>query len=160
MIFDPRYRIPPGHTVFFCTSCDARLTAPLVAEENELSSRLRRRAEAAKRLKGGHEQYQERQALWREVSMLKESRSHIRNRHCRACREPLKGCTDPYYQKGSAFGHMDLHAPGGFGRAWFLFHTECLRRWLLVNVQLPEAVKKRMSDDWMPRGQQMLVPQA
>ena len=146
MVMDPLERVPHGHTIWLCTTCDVRLVAPLVAEENELTLRMKRRSDAARALNAkGHEYYQQRKALWEEVRRLKEAKTNVRNRWCRACGEALKGCKDPYYQRGDAFAHVDLHSPGGFGRAWLMFHTECLRRWLLVTVRLPDGIEKRLT---------------
>ena len=38
-----------------------------------------------------------------------------------------------------------MHSPRGYGRAWLMFHTECLRRWLLVTVRLPDGIEKRLT---------------
>ena len=79
------------------------------------------------------------------MERLKTARSNLRNRWCRACDQPLAGSRDRYYQRGEAFAHIDLHSPRGYGRAWLMFHTECLRRWLLVTVRLPDGIEKRLT---------------
>ena len=159
MVYDPRMRVPPGTTFYFCPPCIDKAVKLLVAEEQEIQLRMIKSARRAKSLvRGGHESAQERNRLWGEVERLKGSRTHLRSRYCRLCNNPLKGYEDePHLQVGPSFAHLDVHSAHGYGRAWLMFHTECIVRWLKLNVALPPRLSAAMEADRLPKGQRNLL---
>ena len=159
MVYDPRMRVPPGTTVYFCPPCSDRLVRRLMAVEGEVKVQIIKKSQKAKSLvKAGHESAWQRDRLWGDVNRLKVKRTHLRNRWCRLCDQPLEGLeNEPHFQRGRSFAHVDIHSARGYGRAWIMFHTQCMVRWLKMNVALPDRILATIDGGHLPRGQQYLL---